>query len=149
MKTHILARLPNLVSSCKPNTEHYWLLLAGGVTWSVVGLVLCGLACRWLADSAWPGNLVAALTGFGFGVLVHAFAFSRIARRNIRRIGEQPTPVCVFAFQAWRGYLLIVVMMALGWVLRHSRLPLQVLAIIYLTVGTGLALASSLYYDQT
>jgi hypothetical protein len=136
------------LAQCKPNVGRYWLLLAAGATWSVVGLVLCGLACYWLSQSAWPWNAVAAFAGFACGVLVYFFGFARIARRNIARIAHQRDQVCVFAFQAWRSYLLVAVMMALGWVLRHSRLPLLALAIIYLSVGTGLALASSLYYDQ-
>ena len=149
MKPIHSANLPDLLANCKPSADRYWLLLAAGATWSVVGLVLCGLACYWLSQSAWPWSAAAASAGFACGVLVYAFGFARIARRNIARIADQPDRVCVFAFQAWRSYLLIVVMMVLGWVLRHSRLSLLVLAIIYLTVGTGLALASSLYYDQS
>jgi hypothetical protein len=137
------------LASCKPDVERFWLLLAAGATWSVVGLVLAGMACYWLSQSAWPWNAVAALAGFTCGVLVYWVGFGPIARRNVARIAAQRDQVCVFAFQAWRSYLLIVVMMALGWVLRHSRLPLLLLAIIYLTIGTGLALASSLYYDQS
>jgi hypothetical protein len=133
---------------CKPNVDRYWLLLLAGFVWSVVGLALCAVACHWLSSLAWPGNLVTALAGFACGVIGYAFAFSRIVRRNLARIAQQPAQVCVFAFQAWQSYAVIVVMITLGWILRHSRLPLLLLAAIYLTVGTALALASSLYYDQ-
>ncbi len=149
MKAFSSMELPRIWTSCKPSVSRYWLLLTAGATWSVVGLVLCGVACYWLSQTPWPGNAVAGLVGFACGVLVYRFGFSRIARRNIARIAGQPDEVCVFAFQAWRSYILIVGMMALGWVLRHSRLPLLVLAIIYLTIGTALALSSSLYYDQS
>lgn len=134
---------------CKPDVDRYWLLLVAGLLWSVVGLGLCGVACHWLSLLAWPGNLAAALVGFVGGVLVYSFGFSRIARRNLVRIANQPSRVCVFAFQAWNSYALVLTMVVVGWILRHSRVPLLVLAVIYLMMGTGLALASSLYYDQS
>jgi hypothetical protein len=137
-----------LLKCCKPSVDRYWLLLLAGFLWSVVGLALCAVACQWLSSLAWPGNLVTAIAGFVSGVLVYAFGFSRIVRRNLTRIAEQPAQVCVFAFQAWRSYALVFGMMLLGWLLRHARLPLLLLAAIYLTVGTALALASSLYYEQ-
>jgi hypothetical protein len=116
--------------------------------WSVVGLVLCGLASYWFSTVAWPVNGLVALVALGVGVLAYVFLFSRIAAKNIERIGRQPLRVCLFAFQAWRSYLLIGVMMALGFTLRHSHLPRLILAAIYLVIGTALTLASSLYYDQ-
>jgi hypothetical protein len=132
----------------KPGVERFWLLLVAGLLWSVVGLVLCGLASYWFSTLEWPVNGLVALAGFGVGVLAHVLLFSRIAAKNIERISRQPLRVCLFAFQAWRSYLLIVVMMALGFTLRHSHLPRLILAAIYLVIGTALTLASSLYYDQ-
>jgi uncharacterized protein with PQ loop repeat len=137
-----------LLKWSKPSVDRYWLFLLAGVMWSVVGLGLCTVACHWLSSLAWPGNLVTAIAGFVCGVLVHLFGFGRIVHHNLARIAEQPARVCVFAFQAWHSYALILVMMLLGWLLRQARLPLLLLAAIYLTIGTALALASSLYYDQ-
>jgi hypothetical protein len=143
-----MAKGSALLKWYKPSVDRYWLLLLAGIMWSLVGLGLCAAACHWLASLAWPGNLVTAIAGFVCGVLAYAFAFSRIVRRNLTRIAEQPARVCLFAFQAWRSYALIFVMMLTGWLLRHSRLPVLFLAAIYLAVGTALALASSLYYEQ-
>ena len=86
--------------------------------------------------------------GVGLGILAYRLGFSAIAQRNIRRIAQQPERVCFFAFQAWRSYLLILVMVILGITLRHSHLSRLLLAAIYLTIGTGLVLSSSLYYRQ-
>src|SRR5512143_913905 len=110
MKPSPSANRRGFLAGCKPDVDRFWLLLAAGATWSVVGLVLAGLACYWLSQSVWPWNAVVALAGFACGVLVYLFGFGRIARRNVARIAGQPHHVCVFAFQAWRSYLLIVVM---------------------------------------
>jgi hypothetical protein len=132
----------------KPRVDRFWLLFIAGLLWSGVGLVLCGLASYWFSTLEWPGNALGALVGFGVGVFAYAFGFTRIALKNIQRIARQPARVCLFAFQAWRSYLLIAVMMGLGYTLRHAHLPRLILAGIYLAIGTALTLASSVYYDH-
>jgi hypothetical protein len=131
-----------------PAVPRYWLLLFAGLLWSGVGIGLCIVASNWLSYVDWPKSAVSAAIGLGLGILVYRFGFSTIARQNIRRITQQPERVCFFAFQAWRSYLLIIIMVLLGFVLRQSHLSRLLLAIIYLTVGIGLALGSSLYYEE-
>jgi len=131
-----------------PAVPRHWLLLFAGLLWSGVGIGLCIAACCWLSHLDWPKSGVSAATGVGLGVLAYRFGFSAIARQNIRRITQQPERVCLFAFQAWRSYLLIIVMVLLGFVLRQSHLSRLILAMVYLTVGTGLTLSSSLYYEE-
>jgi hypothetical protein len=132
----------------RPTVDRYWLFLCAGVLWSLVGVTLCEAANIWFAALQWPANLYGALAGLTGGLLLHRFAFAHLVRKNIGRIARQPQRVCVFAFQAWQSYLLIVVMMGLGAVLRHSSLPRIVLATLYLGMGTALTLASSGYYEQ-
>lgn len=131
-----------------PAVARYWLLLAAGLLWSIVGIILCIVACSWLMLSDWPESLWIALSGVTIGALAHRYGFSLIARKNIRRITRKPDRVCLFAFQAWPSYVLIICMASLGVALRHSHLSRQILAVIYLIVGTGLALSSSLYYSE-
>jgi hypothetical protein len=131
-----------------PAVARYWLLLIAGLLWSGVGIALCLAACYWLSHCEWPQSMVTAAVGVGLGILAYRLGFSAIAQRNIRRIAQQPERVCFFAFQAWRSYLLILVMVILGITLRHSHLSRLLLAAIYLTIGTGLVLSSSLYYKQ-
>jgi hypothetical protein len=131
-----------------PAVSRYWLLLFAGLLWSGVGIGLCVAACYWLSHADWPESAVSAVTGLGLGILAYRFGFSAIARQNIRRITQQPERVCFFAFQAWRSYLLIIVMILLGSVLRQSHLSRLLLATVYLVVGAGLALSSSLYYKE-
>lgn len=131
-----------------PAVPHHWLLLLAGLLWSGVGITLCIVALSWLSHADWPESGWIAGLGFGLGALVYRFGFSGIARKNLLRIAQKPDRVCLFAFQAWRSYLLIILMAALGFALRQSHLSRLVLATIYLSVGTGLALSSALYYRE-
>ena len=52
---------------------------------------------------------------------------------------------CVFAFVPWKSYLIIVIMIAMGSTLRHSAIPKQYLAILYMGIGLALMLSSVRY----
>lgn len=138
----------SLMDKCRPAVARHWLLLMAGVLWSAVGVMLCEMASYWFSSLDWPVSGIGAAMGFGAGAIIYRYGFSRIAERNIRRILQKPERMCFFAFQAWRSYILIAVMILLGYALRHSHLPGFLLAFIYLAMGTGLALGSSLYYER-
>jgi hypothetical protein len=106
------------------------------------------MAGGWLLRTPWPINMLGAGVGVASGFMIYRYGFSRIALKNIDRISKKPEQVCLFAFQAWRSYLLITIMMALGFILRHSALPRYILAVIYSAVGSGLTLSSILYYER-
>jgi len=76
----------------------------------------------------------------------YRFVFSAIALKNIGRLSHLPARACLFAFQAWKSYLIIVIMVALGAALRHSSIPRQYLAALYLTIGGALLLSSFHYH---
>ena len=52
---------------------------------------------------------------------------------------------CLFAFIPWKSYLIIAVMMTMGIVLRHSSIPKQYLAVLYIGIGLALVLSSVRY----
>ena len=83
------------------------------------------------------------------GFLKGHFLLSRMARRNIERIiGLSPhkEKICLFAFQAIQAYLVILGMMAIGILVRHSSVAREVLAVVYLAIGSGLMYASIPYW---
>lgn len=132
-----------------PAVSRSCLLRSAGLMWTFVGTVLTTVASYRLYHLDWPQNLLGALTGLALGLLGCRLAFLRTARKNIARILRKPDRNCFFAFQTWRSYLLIFLMMSFGHVLRHSPLPRVIPAVIYLAVGVSLILASSLYFDFT
>jgi hypothetical protein len=132
----------------KPAVPKRWLLIIAGVLWDGVGLLLLRLAIGWLSLVHRRLGLELALLGVGSALPMYRFGFSHIVEKNIRRMNELSDRVCVFAFQAWRGYAIIAFMMALGYTLRHSGLPKEYLACVYLMIGSSLILGSLLFYRE-
>ncbi len=116
--------------------------------WTGVGLMLCDYAINWL-EIGWSWVPFAlGLTGLVISVVANRWKFSELAIKNIERIHGLPDRACLFSFLAWKGYAIIVFMIALGIVLRNSPLPKPYLAVIYLAVGGALIQASWHYYRQ-
>ncbi len=130
----------------KPAVSGRWLLLLAGLMWTAVGALLCRLAYAWLSTVGIKTAVALAAAGITLGLVGYRFSFIKMARKNSRRICELEDKSCLFAFQAWKSYLIIALMIGLGILLRHSALPRQYLALVYLAVGLALLLSSLLYY---
>ena len=132
----------------KPAVSKYWLIAFAGFMWSGVGMMLCRLAYIWLADVQWQWALSLGSIGCFSALVVHRYGFSEIAEKNINRLCQLSDKCCIFAFQAWRSYLIIAIMICIGVVLRRSPLPRHFIAIIYTTIGGALFLSSFHYYRR-
>lgn len=133
-----------------PAAHRETLVLAAGIVWSLVGLTLVSIAVAWLVSSP-HYVLLMGLGGAATGYAIYRFGFSHLARRNLVRIyaqAPQKEKVCVFAFQNIRSYFLIVIMISLGYGLRHSGIPKTYLAPIYIAIGLALTFSSLLYYNR-
>ena len=107
--------------------------------WSGVGLMLCNLAYGWLRPVAFPQVLWMTLAGALLASAIYYFGFSKLAKKNIRRITAMAgDKVCIFAFQEWTSYPLVVVMIGLGLSLRNLLpIPKPYLAVLYIGIGGG------------
>jgi membrane-anchored protein YejM (alkaline phosphatase superfamily) len=114
--------------------------------WTGVGALLCYLAWHWLAALDSKRIILFGALGLFFAFVIHYFGFSKIAKKNIDRLFQFPEKICFFAFQAWKSYLIIAIMVAMGAFLRHSSIPKQYLAVIYSAIGGALILSSFHYY---
>lgn len=129
-----------------PAVDRRFLIALSGIMWSGVGIMLCNLAVGWLSQSdVRPGTWYGA-AGISLALMIHHFGFLKLVDRNIERILVKKGKVCIFAFQPWKSYLIIVIMIAMGTTLRHSALPRQYLAIIYIGFGGAMLLSSIRYY---
>jgi hypothetical protein len=126
-----------------PSVPRSWLIAIAGLLWCAVGGMLWLHSVDWLRDLRGAMAVPLAL-GLGLGVIAHLLLFSRIARKNLARLRSYPPRACLFAFQAWRGYLMITIMIALGVLLRHSSIPRHYLAVGYTAIGTALILSGLL-----
>ena len=134
------------LSTLKPAVPKYWLIAIAGLVWSTVGVMLCRLAYQWLTVLYWVRAVSFGVIGVVLAVIANIFLFSGIARKNIDRISHYLDKGCVFAFQAWKSYLIIILMITLGIFMRRSALPRDYLAVLYAGMGGALFLSSFRYY---
>lgn len=132
----------------KPSVHKVWLYLSAGFVWFGVGVLLISLAVGWLKPEVISDILLLVTAGFALAACIHYFGFSKLAKKNIDRIGKfKGEKVCLFAFQGWTSYPLVLFMMSLGIYLRtFSPFPKPLLAILYLGIGGGLLTASLHYF---
>lgn len=138
------------LSKWTPAASKFWLYLLAGVMWSGVGVFLCSLTIEWLRPVANSARMAFILGGIILAVAIYQFGFSKFANTNIQRIENYPKlKICIFAFQRWSSYPLVVFMIALGIFLRkYSPIPKPWLAGMYIGIGGSLLLASFHYYAK-
>lgn len=134
-----LARLKPAVPKC-------WLFAASGLMWSAVGMMMCASGFGWLAHQRGLSALGLGTAGLGVAIVSTWRWFGGMARKNIRRLRRLPERGCLFAFQAWKSYLIIVFMMVLGAALRRLSVPETILSVLYTGIGGALLLSSFHYY---
>ncbi len=117
--------------------------------WSGVGILLNRFASQWLGLVALKSRVWIVLFGLMLAMLIYYFGFSKVARKNIRRINQYLSEkVCLFAFQQWSSYPLVLFMITLGIILRkYTPIPKTWLAVLYIGIGGGLFLSSFHYYQ--
>jgi hypothetical protein len=132
----------------EPAVSRKTLTRTAGTLWLLVGVLLLVRGLGWLNQAAVNHWLLAA-AGLLLGLLKSHFVLSRIAGRNLRRIyslSPHKEKICVFAFQAVQSYLIVIVMVILGIVLRSLSIAPDWLVLIYLTIGSALILSSLRYF---
>ena len=129
----------------KPAADKSVLFFLAGLVWFCAGGTLLGLAYSWLADVRRPLSFMYFGVGAAAALLIHRFGLQRIAAKNINRILHKADRQCVFSFFSWRSYMLIVVMITIGKLLRHSAFPKPYLSILYTGIGLALMLSSFKY----
>jgi len=138
----------SFLTKITPAVGKPWLNILSGLMWSGVGIFLCSLTIPWLQPLEIGKRVLFILPGLLLAVGIYAFGFSGYADINIRRIEAYvKEKVCIFAFQKWTSYPLVIFMIALGIFLRvYSPIPKPWLAVLYIGIGGSLFLASIRYY---
>jgi hypothetical protein len=114
--------------------------------WSGVSIMLLNYAVTWLTHPLTVMNILLGVVGVALSIWANKVQFSHLAKKNINRIAAMNDKVCLFAFQAWKGYLIIAVMITGGILLRHSAIPRPYLAVVYAAIWGALLQASVHYY---
>lgn len=138
------------ISKWTPAARKIWLHLTAGIMWSGVGIMLLVFAATWLEPvHSWMLVLL-LFAGLILAAGIYFFGFSKLASNNVQRIIKIPRErVCLFAFQKWTSYPLVLVMVAMGiYLRRYSPIPKPDLAVLYIGLGASLLASSFQYYIQ-
>ena len=111
------------LKSLKPAVSRTWLIALAGLMWSVVGLMLCRLAYHWVAAIRWSWVAPLELLSIVLALIAYQLCFSKIAKKNIVRLSLLKEKTCIFAFQRWKSYFLVGLMITLGITLRNLPIP--------------------------
>ncbi len=125
-----------------------YLFALAGLFWTIAGGILCFRGFIWLQSLE---SSIGGIMGVGSIILaavVYIFGFSKIVRKNIERIHRLPDRASIFAFTPLRGYMMILLMMTIGFTLRNSSLPKYYLIVPYLGMGGVLLIGSIKFYLQ-
>jgi hypothetical protein len=133
------------IGKWKPGVPKNTLLLIAGILWVGVGIILDGVSYSWLRSENLNHAILASIIGFVCALVIHHFGFLRIVDRNLDRILPMEGKRCVFSFMPWKSYILIIIMVLMGFLLRHSPIPKLYLSVPYIGIGTALILSSVRY----
>jgi hypothetical protein len=130
-------------------------LVAAAVVWFVGTAILLG---RGVASIVTPeeydrfgyGVVLIALVAVAIGIVKARVVLVRYATRAVTRIHTRGH-ACFFGLFAWSSWAFIIVMMGGGLLLRHSPLVdswwgRTLLGVIYIAVGTALAIADVVFW---
>jgi hypothetical protein len=132
-----------------PKVDKKILILAAGVMWCGVGVMLVSYAAIWLASCKRGEQILYYGLGFLAAMPIHHFGFLRIADRNLSRLLQLEEKKCLFSFITWKSYIIVGIMIAMGITLRHSFIPKRYLSVLYNGIGLALFLSGLRYFRNS
>lgn len=130
----------------KPAASARTHLLLAALMWTVVGALLALFGARWALAADFPYAVVVLVIAAAIGVLKAEFVLVRAARRAIDRIRTRGDGRCIGGFLSIRTWLLVILMMAIGYGLRHGLAPRGIVGVIYVAIGTALLTAARRFW---
>ncbi len=124
------------------------LVFITGVIWIFVGFMLINRALSWFPDFTVTQAIISVIAGFILAFVKTRFLFIKATHENINRImNMKNNKVSVFAFHSLKFYILILLMIGFGTLLRNLEfIPKYSIFPIYLGVGIAMIYASIIYY---
>jgi hypothetical protein len=135
------------IEQMTPRVPRIYLLLIAALVWTFAGGMLLVRGSLFLKESPqWVFvKILGCLVG---GLLFFKVMFNRISGKHVARIVNFPLErPSVFSFFNLKSYLMMAVMISGGITLRKSGIvPVEYMAIIYLTMGIPLLMSSFRFY---
>jgi len=127
------------LSRLKLNASRSVHLFVAAILWTVVGVSLISRGIVWLngVESLWiviPALIV--------GTVKSLFMLDKSAKKSVDRIIATRDGRCLGGVYSFKTWLLVLVMMAAGCLMRNSSLPKEFLGLFYVSIGWGLLFSS-------
>ncbi len=120
-------------------------LLTAGLIWTLAGLSLMLMGWFWsFGKVSWVFEVGAV----ALGSLKSIFILNKVARRNIKRILQLEEGTCIGGVYSTRMWVVVLVMIIMGRLLRMSVMPPEIIGVLYVTIGWGLLISSRLFWTQ-
>lgn len=127
------------LSQLKPNASRSVHLFVAASLWTVIGISLMVRGSVWLKsiDQLWI-----VLPALAIGTIKALFMLDRSAKKSITRIIATRDGRCLGGVYSVKTWLLVLVMMTAGCLMRNSSLPKEFLGLFYVSIGWGLLFSS-------
>ena len=119
----------------KPGGRKKSHLLLASLLWTIAGLILTARGMQWLVQYH---RLILIVPALALGTLKSRFILDRTAIKSIARIQLLQDGTCLGAVYSVKTWMLVLLMMGMGMVLRHSPFPRPLLGMLYITIGWAL-----------
>jgi len=123
----------------KPAASARLQILLAASLWTIVGCCLAGFGSKWLIEAGLPWLIPVAIVP---GLAKAIFVLEKTAMKGVARIKERGDGRCIGGFLSIKSWLLVLLMMAGGRLLRAGWLPMSLLGFVYVTVGVALVVGS-------
>jgi hypothetical protein len=127
------------LSRFKPNASRSIHLIVAASLWTVVGVLLMSRGIIWLNG---VGQLWIALPALLIGSVKSLFVLDKSAKKGIKRIVTTRDGRCLGGVYSIKTWLLVLLMMTAGYLMRNSSLPREFLGLFYVSIGWGLFFSS-------
>lgn len=133
----------DIIQVLTPKASRRSLLFFAGVVWLIAGVILISRGISLAGNNSFQIWL-RIFFSFIAGGLFYMFVFSRISIVQIRRIiNLEKTRPCLFSFFSLKSYIMMILMIVTGLLLRKSGIILpEYLSLMYITMGIPLLISS-------
>ncbi len=122
-----------------------------GIIWLLVGIMLMSRGLFWIVntDANITTLILCPMLALPVGILKSRLVLNRVADRILKRIRERGEGKCLFGCFSIKNWLMILLMIALGRLLRSSSAPIAIVSATYIAIGAGLANSSRVFLTST
>jgi len=134
--------------SFKPGIPKRYLLIISGIVWSFAGLFLLIKGVSSIHRYSLPHTMLLSVIGIAGGLLFYIIVFEKISSKHTARIFRMKIhKPCLFSFFSFRNYILMIIMISSGILLKRTELltgdPLYTF---YFVMGLPLLLSAIKFY---